>query len=114
MNGCQLREARNWAGMSRRELAGLLGVHVDTVANWESGRTRAALPAAVASGIAARGTVAGRALGWLDSARRYALVTGESGVQGHGIKLSLAHVRDGKALEGAGKASGHRRVRQAP
>ena len=41
MNGGQLREARNWAGMSRREMAGLLGVHVDTVANWESGRTRA-------------------------------------------------------------------------
>ncbi len=41
MNGSQIREARGWAGYSRRELAGLLGVHPDTVANWETGRTRA-------------------------------------------------------------------------
>ena len=41
MNGSQIREARGWAGYSRRELAGLLGVHPDTVANWETGRTQA-------------------------------------------------------------------------
>ena len=41
MNGAQIREARGWAGYSRRELAGLLGVHPDTVANWETGRTQA-------------------------------------------------------------------------
>ena len=41
MEARRIREERGWAGMSRRDLAKRLGVHVDTVANWETGRTRA-------------------------------------------------------------------------
>jgi transcriptional regulator with XRE-family HTH domain len=43
--GTQLRTAREQAGLSQQELADKAGISVDSVQNWEQGRTRPRLPA---------------------------------------------------------------------
>lgn len=43
--GDQLRTARERAGLSQQELAEKAGISVDSIQNWEQGRTRPRLPA---------------------------------------------------------------------
>lgn len=43
--GDQLRTARERAGLSQQELADKAGISIDSVQNWEQGRTRPRLPA---------------------------------------------------------------------
>ena len=38
--GGRLRKARLEAGLRQQDLAGLLGVHVQCISNWENGRSR--------------------------------------------------------------------------
>jgi transcriptional regulator with XRE-family HTH domain len=43
--GVQLRTARERAGLSQQKLADKAGISVDSIQNWEQGRTRPRLPA---------------------------------------------------------------------